>query len=371
MLDAGSVPRPPLRFFVLSCRDPKTDFRRPLVEALRRHHETWYVFLKRRPIVDGPGSGFAPREMSFPAFVRWLRRTARSDADNVFFNSTNAAFPLVIPALRAAAPRGIWCLDMHDDLLYDTTGFKRMRDAAAIAVQTAISHVTVHAAASLVELFPKSKHLGNASHIEPANRPALDLQNILILASLDQRFDFDLTASVALHCPGTIFHIHGQISRGDPAIRARLEKLLSGAPNIIYHGAYTLADLDDILPSYSVSFAPYRTNTRLTRYIDPLRFYHCLNSGLELITTPIPQADAMAPCLHLVRSAEAFAPVLADLPSSRRNTGARYQPCYWNERADRLVELLTPLRRVRRGLVAHDEALHGMVDSHPGIIPNP
>jgi hypothetical protein len=347
MSEVGNV-SPPLRFFILSCRDPKTDFRRPLAESLRDRHETYYVFLKRRPLVEGPDIGSIPEEMSFPAFVSWLRRTARGDAENVYFNSTNLVFPVLMPFLRLAAPGGIWCLDMHDDLLYDTAGLQRLRGAAAVQVQNAFSHITVRAADSLVELFPNSKPLGNASHIEPVHRPALDARRILILASLDQRFDFHLTTAVAKLCPSTTFHIHGQISRDDPAIRVRLENLLAGAPNIIYHGAYTMAALDGILRSYSVSLAPYRMDSRLTRYIDPLRFYHCLNSGLELITTPIPQAEAMQHCLHLVRSAEDCASVIREQPFIRRNIERNYQPLYWRERADQLVGLLTQLRGGRQ-----------------------
>ena len=62
--------RPPerFRFFVFTCRDPKSDFRLPLVDALRHHYETYYIWLRRRPIVSGPTA----RGRSSRAAFTWL-----------------------------------------------------------------------------------------------------------------------------------------------------------------------------------------------------------------------------------------------------------------------------------------------------------
>src|SRR5436190_5748015 len=84
------------RFFVLTCRDARTDFRLPLVAALREHYETYYIWLRRRPIMAGPSNKDLPVEMSFLRFLAFLRRSeGQYDRVNVWFNSTNAAFPYI------------------------------------------------------------------------------------------------------------------------------------------------------------------------------------------------------------------------------------------------------------------------------------
>ena len=60
------------RFLVFTCRDPSSDFRRPLVEALRAHYETWYIWLKRRPLISGPTEGGTTVEMSLPGLLRFI-----------------------------------------------------------------------------------------------------------------------------------------------------------------------------------------------------------------------------------------------------------------------------------------------------------
>ncbi len=61
-------------------------------------------------------------------------------------------------------------MDMHDDLRYHNTGIKRLREGAIVRLLDACSHVTVNAAPTLAELFPRSLHLGNASHLRPIAR---------------------------------------------------------------------------------------------------------------------------------------------------------------------------------------------------------
>jgi hypothetical protein len=155
------------RFFVLTCRDPKTDFRLPLVDALRRHYETYYIWLRRHPIVSGPGTDDTPTQVSLLGLLRFLRRVRRDDRTNVYVNSTNIYFPTTITCIRALAAPGVWCFDMHDDLRYHNTGLKRWRESQVISLQRRLSHLTVHAAPTLQELFPDSVHLGNASNIQP------------------------------------------------------------------------------------------------------------------------------------------------------------------------------------------------------------
>lgn len=294
------MPSERFRFFVFTCRDPRTDFRLPLVDALRQNHETYYVWLRRRPVVSGPNGGDPFVEMSPAALPRFMRGIKRDGAVSVYLNSTNTYFPAMSALLRFVCPPGIWCFDMHDDLRYHNTGMKRWREERIIAFLCRLSDVVVHAAPTLQELFPSSVHLGNASDILPvAADPAQD-NGILIIASFDERFDFDFVSDLAAACPKTTFNLHGWTRPGDDATMTRIVALAARHANIKYHGAYSMADLPGILKRYRISVAPYRTDTLLTRYIDPLRFYHCLNAGLEVISTDIPQARYMRDWVHVV-----------------------------------------------------------------------
>jgi len=348
-----------LRFLVFTCRDPRTDFRLSLVEALRhRGYEVHYVWLKRRPLVLGAGPGDAPQPLNLLALLRYLRRRSavRTHA-NVYFTTTNLCFPSLIFALRALCAPGVWCFDMHDDLLYALRGKARLRARFSQALLLRVFDLIVHAAPTLKERFPCSHHLGNASSLERLQRTQTRFDEVLVLASIDPRMDFAFFAAVAAECCDVRFEIYGQISHD---ARAAMQSLLHSRPNIRHHGAYVSADLVPILSRHAVMLAPYVADSPLTRYIDPLRFYHALNSGMEVITTGIPQAAQHADRLFIVRTPSEAARVLRLLQtdSSRSRNAADAAPISWNLKAGRLVEILRAAPRMQALLARAASARH-------------
>jgi hypothetical protein len=335
----------PLRFFVFTCRDPRNDFRLPLVEALGRDFETWYIWLKRSPVVTGSRESDIPVQMSLFRLLAFMWKQKKDGKIPVYFNSTNALYPGVTALLRLISRRGVWCFDMHDDLLYHYKGVKRLREWIAIQILNFFSDVTVHAAATLSELFAKSQHLGNASQIRALDRSTPSNGKVLILASIDERFDFDLVSRVAQRCPEFTFDVYGQVLS---FARARFDKLVEERRNIRYVGSYGIVDLPDILSRYTVTFAPYVTGIRQTRYIDPLRFYHCLNSGMEVITTDIPQARYLKHALHIVHGEEEFRAMFTGAGNLKLRKQPFYTPITWEQRADRLVQIVRRLPRIQR-----------------------
>jgi hypothetical protein len=337
----------PWTVIVLTVRDPRTDFRLPLARELAAlGHEVLYVFLKRRPVVTrlSPAPS-TPRTTGIPALVGELRRAAGAGERVLVLNSTNLVMPGLTAALRLAVP-GLWCLDLHDDLLYDFSGWRRLRGRIALGVLERCADIAVHAAPTLRELFPASRHLGNASDLRPVARGGFDASRVLVLASVDARFDFDFMARAAALAPEVAFDIHGGVSRGDPLIAGRLRSLAS-APNVHHHGPYDNAALPGLLAAYAVTLAPYVVGSRLTRYIDPLRYYHCLNAGMEVITTGIPAAEALARHLHVVASPEDAVATLARLgadPAARRNDGSTASTHTWAAKARRLIQIAAEVR---------------------------
>src|ERR1019366_2339912 len=112
--------------------------------------------------------------------------TARERA-NIYFTTTNLCFPILILALKAICRPGVWCCDMHDDLLYSLRGVARLRARMNRALLLPAFDLIVHAAPMLKELFPASHHLGNASSIGSLKRNAPRFDKVLILASIDER----------------------------------------------------------------------------------------------------------------------------------------------------------------------------------------
>ena len=337
------MPSDDFRFFVFTCRDPATDFRAPLVDALRCHYETHYIWLRRHPVISTPDG--RRQEMSLAQCLRFIRGFRPDGKTNVYFNSTNTYFPVLSVILRRIAARGIWCFDMHDDLRYHNTGIKRWREERIIAMLRRLAHITVHAAPTLQELFPDSRHLGNASNILPMTLEPNDPRDVLIIASFDERFDFDFLGDLARLCPDRRFHLHGWTRPQDTATMGRIRDAAAAHPNIHYHGPYKMAELPAILRRYRVSVAPYLTDSVLTRYIDPLRFYHCLNAGLEMISTDIPQARYMRDSIHVVADATACAETLAALDAGQRLKQPAYTPVTWEQQAERLVDILRGIHR--------------------------
>ncbi len=343
------------RFFIFTGRNPSTDFRRPLVEALRRlNYETYYITSEseytfdRRPWVSGPSEHDPLVEMSRWELLNFFLRFRRGDKINVYFNSTSTAYPFLSLLLKIVARRGVWCLDFHDDLYYDYTGLTRLRAILAVGMMRLLSDVAVHASPQLTEVFPGSLHLGNASHLLPLQRDNVNPNGILVITSFDARFDFEFFEKVAQSSRTSEFHVYGSIDPSDTAILEWVRGICERNANIHYHGAYSLDDLPIVLRDFKICLAPYRTGVRATRYIDPLRFYHCLNSGMEVVSTDIPQARRMIDWVHVVRDPLECAETLMAIQAGKLTKLAGYRPITWEQRVDRLIAILNSCRRTVR-----------------------
>jgi hypothetical protein len=243
------------------------------------------------------------------------------------------------------APAGVWCFDLHDDLRYHNTGLKRITEDLIVRLIAAVSHEIVHAAPTLRELFPQSSHLGNASHLHPERHDTARSDAVLVVASFDERLDVPFLQAVIQRNPDLSFHLHGWVRSDDDATRAALDALVRACPNATYHGAYSMGELPSILARYKVTLAPYRTGTSLTHFIDPLRFYHCLNAGVEVVSTPIPQAQVMSRWIHIVTDVDTCSATLQAVLQDGLAKQANYTPITWGQKAARLLEIVQGSRR--------------------------
>lgn len=340
---------------LLTCRDPAKDFRLPLAEELHLlGHKVFYIFLKRRPVVIDMDNSHEKRVFSIPKFLRFMRHNFRARKSLLFVNSTNLVFPAMSRMLRMLCG-GLWCLDMHDDLLYGRAGLARLKAQIAQTILLGGSDVVVHAAPTLKRLFPMSRHLGNASTVTAIERSSPDWTKILILASVDERLDFDFLGAAATANPELRFEIRGHISKDDSRVKKKVDDLTAAHPNIDYLGPYVNSELPTILGAYAVTLAPYVVSSPLTDYIDPLRFYHCLNSGMEVISTGIPKARDFGNVLYCVGDYAEVGPLvrgLAEGTIARRNSGSTASVYNWKNRAIKLLDIVSGASSGAEGLPA-------------------
>ena len=139
---------------------------------------------------------------------------------------------------------------------------------------------------------------------------------------------------------------------GRAASAQKLDALCRERPNIVYRGEFGYDDIGAILAPFAIALAPYAIN-RLTEYINPDKYYYFLNSGMEVISTDIPQARRMRDRIHIAQTPADVPAIMQRLraePAFRKNAAGPM--IGWDQRASELVDIVTraSLRRLPRKL---------------------
>ena len=122
-----------------------------------------------------------------------------------------------------------------------------------------------------------------------------------------------------------------------------LKKVRAKYPNLVYHGEYRFADVDAILATFGIGFTPYVTNCQPADFVNPDKYYLFLKSGMEVISTDIPQARRLKAIVFilLVRLTKflALASQIRTDASFRKNKEDGNE-LDWAKRADELIRLV-------------------------------
>ena len=171
-------------------------------------------------------------------------------------------------------------------------------------------------------------------------------RRVAIVGSFDTRLDFDLVRDVAGRLPDVDFRLHGWVHEDDPRVAQALLELRDSAANVHHFSAYANDELGEILEDCSVGLVPYDPAYHINRHVNPDKIYHYLRAGLEVVSTPIPQAVRMAPLVHVARDGEAFAERIRGILAgeTRRNRSEQTREFTWPQRWRDLEEIVRRCR---------------------------
>ena len=216
---------------------------------------------------------------------------------------------------------------------------RRAKFALIVNLLTRLSDIQLTLSAELLKLFPQADDYENAGHTIWSDRSNANWIDLVILSSIDKRFDFDLVERVALLLrPCGSIHLYRRANE----YAAGLKDLLERQSNIVYHGQYSMADVDNIHERFAVGLTPYVLGSPRTQYINPDKYYLYLNAGMEVISTRIPQAMRMEDRIHVAESATCVVSIMRALQASqrlRKNTTPREETT-WRFKALELIGLI-------------------------------
>jgi hypothetical protein len=312
------------------------------MRLIEKGHVVWHVCVGRTSILtreDGTSTEF----IGLSGFLHLTKCISERSKPlpSVFIDSTGGFVPIRSLLLRALF-RGCWCFDIFDNLLYESRGFFRLTRWIALSFLAHFSQIKIVLSQDSLRLFPSASHVDNAADTQRVNRTGDAFNSLLILTMFDRRFDFGLVRQVLASAPEMKIYLYGRIGTNDELVKLQLEELCATYPNLVYRGEYRMDDADKILAPFGIGFTPYVTNNLLTEFINPDKYYMFLNSGMEVISTEIPQAQRMRDHIHIVRSASDVVTLVARINanlSCRKNNdfGSDFT---WEKRAGDFVRLI-------------------------------
>lgn len=320
-------------------RDSYEDyFRRELLEEAERDGvDVRFVgFRRREGRIDLVRERTVVRSLPLTATPRSILEFAcagNEAGETILLNTAGYNWFWHVLYLRYAIPRAFLVFDVHDWLYYDATFPKVFAMRCVDWLYRKTSDGVMLLSPELLPHYPGGFVLDNASHIEGGGAEKSQSPEVAVLASFDNRLDFELLERLLDLLPEVRFHFHGWVRAEYPGVQDRLHALCQRG-NAYYHGPYENAELETLLASYRVGLIPYATTNRVNRYVNPDKIYHYLRAGMEVVATPIPQARRMEDYVHVAATATEFASRISTLLGGKegKHPGRLGSRFHWSER---------------------------------------
>ncbi len=117
----------------------------------------------------------------------------------------------------------------------------------------------------------------------------------MVMGTLDSRIDFSLLRNIATIRPDWQLVLIGQLKEPSQGALSFLR-----LPNVHNLGQQPFASLPSLLRGANVGLIPYRI-TEMTRYINPLKAYEYLASGIPVISTELPELSPLEKWIRIVK----------------------------------------------------------------------
>lgn len=337
---------------VILGRQPYVDyFRLSMIEAAERHGTAvlYIALLPQRNEIQLVRGGEIIATHSYRGrltpVIKQIATFAGKDA-LVLFHSSAYANAAKVLQLKWRFRKASFVFDVFDDYFYDAGGLKLAVFKVLDGVYKRICHATLVASKDLAARYPGAFHLDNASHLSPSASHGHRIPHrVAVISSFDQRLDTQWLETLAALMPEIQFDLYGWVHNEDTAMARELDRLVGACRNLSYIGRYRNSELTHILAGYLIGIIPYRTQHPLTRYINPEKIYHYLCAGMEVISTPIPQALKMQEYVHVCGepkdAAQSIRLVLAG--KNCKNSGDLHNHFNWTMRWHELHPFLETL----------------------------
>ena len=170
---------------------------------------------------------------------------------------------------------------------------------------------------------------------------------LVVMGTLDSRIDYKLLLNIASIRPDWHLVLIGQLvntlQSASPFFRL---------PNVHYLGQQPFEILPSLLKGAKVGLIPYRI-TDMTRYINPLKAYEYLASGIPVISTELPELFPLSEWIKIVTGKnlnhemqterfveEIEVAMLSETPQLRNERCQFARKHSWNERVSRILEVI-------------------------------
>jgi len=285
---------------VISNKSYESDFRKYLMKAAERR-KGQVAHIRCHPNLDvfndGKSQGESKLIPQHPS-LRALSSKFDGGKNTIILTGMNGGKSSFARNLKKLFPHGEFIFDVYDDFRYGKRGLEAYHWFRHDIKWQLHCERTMVLSSDLLWRYPKAFHLDNASHLEPTIHNKNE--RMVYIGSIDDRTDMSMLDRILAE--GIAIDVYGGIHPRWKEGYDEINRIQIQYPHCRYFGTYENDSLQEILEQYDIGLVPYHTNSTLTRYINPDKIYHYLNSGLNVLASPIPQAKKMEAYLGLLDS---------------------------------------------------------------------